>query len=99
MEILNKINDLDKRKAIVASINEGVKIRWDIEKNKGDIKDIAQHLKEMYEIPVGETNKIIETIFNNNLEDQKEKLDNLSDVVDILSGEFVLDQSDTSDND
>lgn len=85
MEILNSINNLDKREAIIKAINEGVQIRWQIEESKQSIKDIAALLKEEYEIPPAETTKVIETIFKANLSELKEKLNALEAVVDAVA--------------
>lgn len=85
MEILNSINNLEKREAIVKAINEGVQIRWQIEESKQAIKDIANHLKDEYEIPTAEVTKVIETIFKANLDEQKAKLEALEAVVDVVA--------------
>jgi hypothetical protein len=85
VEILNSINNLDKREAIIKAINEGVQIRWQIEESKQSIKDIAAHLKEEYEIPPAEVTKVIETIFKANLDEQKAKLEALEAVVDVVA--------------
>lgn len=85
MEILNSINNPEKREAIVKAINEGVQIRWQIEESKQSIKDIANHLKEEYEIPTAEVTKVIETIFKANLDEQKAKLEALEAVVDVVA--------------
>lgn len=85
MEILNSINNPEKREAIVKAINEGVQIRWQIEESKQSIKDIASHLKDEYEIPTAEVTKVIETIFKANLDEQKAKLEALEAVVDVVA--------------
>lgn len=85
MEILNSINNIENREAIIKAINEGVQIRWQIEESKQSIKDIAAHLKDEYEIPPAETTKVIETIFKANLSELKEKLNALEAVVDVVA--------------
>lgn len=85
MEILNSINNLDVRTKVAKAIEQAVQIRWSIEQGKSDIKEIADLLKEENDIKPAEFNKVVETIFKNNLSEQERKLDDLKEIVDILT--------------
>lgn len=85
MEILNKITDPVAKQKIADAVAEAVQIRNQIEDGKASIKEIAEALKEDYEIKPAEFTKVVETIFRNNLEDQKQKLDALGRAIDELT--------------
>ena len=85
MEILNKIIDPVAKQKIADAVAEAVQIRNQIEDGKASIKEIAEALKEDYEIKPAEFTKVVETIFRNNLEDQKQKLDALGRAIDELT--------------
>ena len=87
MEILNKISNDTSKKEIVDAVNEAVQVRWQMDEAKQSIKEIAEAIKDKYEIKPAEFIKVVETVYKNNLEEQREKLDALEKVVDIIAKE------------
>lgn len=85
MEILRTINNLEKRQKIVNAINQGVAIRHSLEQSKEDLKEIGAFLKEDFEIPTAEFNKIVDAVYRNNIAELKQKVLDIESVVDIVA--------------
>lgn len=85
MEILKTINNPEKRQKIVDAINQGVAIRHSLEQSKEDLKEIGQFLKEDFEVPTAEYNKVVDAVYRNNITELKQKVLDIESVVDIVA--------------
>lgn len=94
MELIGKLNNLDTREAVRLAVDEAVGILHQIESSKEDIKDIASNMKEEFDIKPAEFNKIVATVYKNNLSDQKKELDDLGDVIETLTSDSSEDNED-----
>lgn len=87
MNIEQALQDGEIKNDVLSSIKEAVGIALEIESKQQEIKNIATVLKEDYEIPIAEFNKVVGAIVKANLEEQIEKLQMVERVVDIVKGE------------
>lgn len=94
MDLMGKLNNLDTREAVRLAVDEAVGILHQIESSKEAIKDIANEMKEGFDIKPAEFNKIVSTVYKNNLSDQKKELDDLGDVIETLTSEPSQDDED-----
>lgn len=87
MNIEDVLNDLDKRKYVLESIQEAVGVSLEVISKQQEIKNIVGVLKEDYEIPTAQANAVINAIVKENLEEQLDKLHMVERVVGLVKGE------------
>lgn len=87
MNIEQALQNDEIKSDVTSSIKEAVEIALEIESKQQEIKNIATVLKEDYEIPTAEFNKVVGAIVKANLEEQIEKLQMVERVVGIVKGE------------
>lgn len=57
-----------------------------IEAEKGLIKEVADDVKDKFEIATSDFNRIVKTVHKDNLEDEREKAENVFHIVERILG-------------
>ena len=78
------IYDLERLSKIRNAVNEGVKSLSMIAGEKQHIKEIAEELKEEFDIKPSDFNKLINVVYNDSIADERDKVIRLEENVNIL---------------
>lgn len=85
MNLETLLNNLEAREVIKRNVESAVVSKTTIESEREHLKDIATEMKERYDLPATEFNRLVDAAYNREkLEEQKAKLDSTLEAVTVL---------------
>lgn len=85
MNLETLLNNLEAREVIKRNVESAVVSKSTIESEREHLKDIATEMKERYDLPTTEFNRLVDAAYNRDkLEEQKAKLDSTLEAVTVL---------------
>lgn len=85
MEILKQLGIEDHREDIINAINNAVQLRHSIAQSREDLKEIADQLKEDYEIKTVEFNAVVDALYKQDIAEREKKISDLAQAVNIVT--------------
>lgn len=87
MNLETLLNNLEAREVIKRNVESAVVSKSTIESEREHLKDIATELKEKYDLPASEFNRLVDAAFDKTkIMEQKGKIDSTLEAVDLLYG-------------
>lgn len=85
VELLQAVNNLEKRAKLATAVDESVKILRDMDSSRDYLKDIANEVKDTLEISSSEFNNLVKAKYDAfKVETQSDKLKDSLSVVELL---------------
>lgn len=85
MNLDNLLNNLEARQEIKRNVDSAVLSKHTIESEREHLRDIATLMKEKYDIPTAEFNRLVDAAYNKEkLEEKKEKIDSTLEAINLL---------------
>lgn len=85
MNLETLLNNLEAREVIKRNVESAVVSKSTIESEREHLKDIAAELKEKYDLPASEFNRLVDAAYDKTkLMEQKGKIDSTLEAVDLL---------------
>lgn len=85
VELLQSVNNLEKREKLATAVEESVKILRDIDNSRDYLKDIVNEVKETLDISSSEFNNLVKAKYDAfKVETQSDKLKDSLSVVELL---------------
>lgn len=87
MNLETLLNNLEAREVIKRNVESAVVSKNTIESEREHLKDIATEMKERYDLPTTEFNRLVDAAFDKTkIMEQKGKIDSTLEAVDLLYG-------------
>lgn len=87
MDITSALQIEGTKDRVKKAIDEAVQLLWEADRVAAEIKDIADMLKEELDIKPVDFNALVKTIFKDDLEQKKSKVDVLEEAISLYKGE------------
>lgn len=85
MNLDSLLNNLEAREEIKRNVDSAVASKHTIESEREHLRDIASLMKEKYDLPTSEFNRLVDAAYNKEkLEEQKVKIDSTLEAINLL---------------